>query len=40
MFDTLRRLYMNGDLSKAQLNRAVQKGWITELQKNQILAMS
>ena len=40
MFDTLRRLYMNGDLSKAQLNRDIQKGWITELQKNQILAMS
>ena len=39
MFETLKRLYLKGDLSNARLNRAVQKGWITEEQKNQILSI-
>lgn len=39
MFETLKRLYLKGELSKTKLNMAVQKGWITEEQKNQILSL-
>lgn len=39
MFETLKRLYLRGDLSMTKLNTAVQKGWITEEQKNQILSI-
>lgn len=39
MFETLKRLYLQGELSKSGLNRAVSKRWITEEQKNQILLM-
>lgn len=40
MFETLKRLYLKGDLTKNRLNLAVQKGWITEEQKNQIIALA
>lgn len=40
MFETLKRLYLRGDLSIAQLDKAVEKGWITETQKNQIISLS
>lgn len=40
MFETLKRLYLKGELSNARLNKAVEKGWITEEQKNQILSLS
>lgn len=40
MFETLKRLYLRGDLSTAQLDKAVEKGWITETQKNQIISLS
>ena len=38
MFETLKRLYVKGELSNNKLDKAVQKGWITEQQKNQIIA--
>ncbi len=38
MFETLKRLYLKGELSNSKLSKAVQKGWITEEQKNQIIA--
>lgn len=37
MFETLKRLYWEGGLTEAGLNRAVQKGWITEAQKEKII---
>ena len=40
MFDTLKRLYLRGDLSTAKLEKAVEKGWITENQKIQIMTFS
>lgn len=40
MFETLKRLYLRGDLSMSQLDKAVEKGWITETQKNQIISLS
>lgn len=39
MFEALKRLYLTGELSKAKLNKAVEKGWITAEQKKQILKM-
>lgn len=40
MFETLKRLYLKGEISKARLSVAVKKGWITEEDKNQIIALS
>lgn len=40
MFETLKRLYLRGDLSNAQLNMAVKKGWITSKQKEQIQSLA
>lgn len=39
MYATLKRLYNNGKgpLTKLELNRAVEIGWITEQQKNSII---
>lgn len=37
MFETLRRLYIEGKLNEEKLNNAVIKNWITEEQKNKIL---
>ena len=39
MFETLKRLYLKGELSKTRLSKAVEKGWITPEQENQILAL-
>jgi hypothetical protein len=38
MFETLLRLWKEGKLTEIQLNNAVLKGWITEEQKQEILA--
>lgn len=40
MFETLKRLYNQGELSMAGLDRAVVKKWITQEQKNQIISMA
>lgn len=37
MYETLKRLYDNGKLTATQLDNAVEKGWITEKQKLQIV---
>lgn len=39
MFARLNRLYVSGKLTAAELSNAVIKGWITEAQKQEILAM-
>lgn len=38
MFETLRRLYKTGKLTVAGLSNAVIKKWITEEQKQEIMA--
>ena len=38
MFERLKRLYVTGKLTAAGLANAVIKGWITEVQKQEILA--
>jgi len=38
MFERLKRLYLEGKLGADQLNAAVARGWITEEQKQEILA--
>lgn len=38
MYPTIERLYKSGSLTMAQLDAAVTKGWITETEKQQILA--
>lgn len=38
MYETLLRLWKEGKLTAAQLDNAVVKGWITEEQKQTILA--
>lgn len=38
MFVRLKRLYENGKLTATELANAVTKGWITEAQKQEILA--
>lgn len=38
MFERLRRLYREGKIDEAGLESAVEKGWITEEQKNQIIS--
>lgn len=40
MFETLKRLYLRGYLSNEKLSKAVLKGWITEEQKKQIIALA
>ena len=36
MFDTLKRLFVEGRLTDAGLDNAVAKGWVTEEQANEI----
>jgi hypothetical protein len=38
MYETLLRLWKEGKLTEESLNTAVLKGWITEEQKQEILA--
>jgi hypothetical protein len=38
MYETLLRLWKEGRLTETQLSNAVLKGWITEEQKQEILA--
>lgn len=38
MFERLKRLYLSKKLTAAELANAVIKGWITEAQKQDILA--
>lgn len=38
MFERLKRLYVSGKLTAVGLTNAVIKGWITEAQKQEILA--
>lgn len=38
MYPTIERLYGEGRLSEMQLDNAVVKGWITEEEKQQIIA--
>lgn len=38
MFSTLKRLYESGQLNEQGLDNAVAKGWITEEQKQEIIA--
>ena len=38
MFEKLKWLYLEAKLSEAQLDMAVGKGWITEIQKDEILS--
>lgn len=38
MFERLRRLYLEGKISVQDLDNAVAKGWITEEQKELIIA--
>ena len=37
MYPTIERLYKAGSLTLSQLDNAVLKGWITEMEKQQIL---
>lgn len=37
MFETLKRLYTSGKLTKSGLDKAVRKGWITATQENEII---
>lgn len=37
MFETLKRLYLEGRLNEVGLSNAVTKGWITEEQKQEII---
>jgi len=37
MFERLKALYNDGKITAEHLNRAVQKGWITEEQKNEVI---
>lgn len=38
MFETVKRLYNSGKLTTAGVQRAVEKGWITEAQARDILS--
>lgn len=38
MYDRLKRLYVSGKLTAVGLSNAVIKGWITEVQKQEIMA--
>jgi len=37
MYFTLRNIYFQGRIGKTELDKAVQKNWITEEQKNMII---
>lgn len=37
MYERLKRLYRNGEITESGLEKAVQKGWITEEQMNEII---
>lgn len=37
MYERLKRLYLDGKLTKEQLEKAVEKGWITKEQMKGIL---
>ena len=37
MYERLKRLFLAGDLTEAQLGKAVTLGWITEAQKQAII---
>lgn len=37
MYERLKRLYLEGKLTKEQLHNAVDKGWITEEQYQEII---
>ncbi len=37
MYERLKRLYRNGEITKSGLEKAVAKGWITEEQMNEII---
>lgn len=37
MFERLKRLYNEGKIDAEALEKAVEKGWITEEQKNEII---
>lgn len=37
MYERLKRLYLDGKLTKAQLQKAVDKGWITKAEMKEIL---
>ena len=39
MFNILRGMFLEGKMSEKQLEAAVDKGWITQLQKKEILAL-
>lgn len=38
MYNTLKRLFLSGKLDETGLENAVTKGWITDEQKNAIIA--
>ena len=38
MYERLKRLYVSGKLTVVGLDNAVIKGWITEVQKQEIMA--
>jgi hypothetical protein len=38
MYDVLLRLYQEGKLTEVGLSNAVEKGWITEAEKQKIMA--
>lgn len=38
MYNTLLRMWRKGKLTESQINKAVEKGWITEAQRDMILA--
>ena len=38
MYNTLLRMWRKGKLTEAQINKAVEKGWITESQRDMILS--
>lgn len=39
MYDRLKRLYLEGKLTQEQLHRAVDNGWITEEQYQEIIGL-
>jgi len=40
MFERLKRLYKAGRIGEAELDQAVEKGWITEEQKQEIMGLN
>ena len=37
MYERLKRLYRNGEINESGLEKAVQKGWITKEQMDEII---